>query len=193
MAIRTFFNPPATDKAETANKISLVLVPMEVYRAYLWLYSCSFNMVKQMEKVLDDGHHQEILKRGPGLGYVMPDEAKIRATTKALREALESFDGSDAEFVKGRVRLPIATARGFYQAAMLSDRLIDEVFTSIRKSEYMLWLRALKVTGEEYKGPTSLQETVDVWVAFNDLNLRQIVYPTSRRGQKLQPGWNIQP
>ncbi|MDB5491291.1 MAG: hypothetical protein JWO78_1140 [Micavibrio sp.] len=191
--VKGFFNPPATDQTVSEAKIRSVMVNPEVYRAYLFLYSCAFDMVKQMEAVLKDSHHQEILMRGPALGYVMPDEKKIAATTLALRTGLESFDTDDANFVGNRVCLPIETARGLYNVAMLSDRLADEVFLSIRKSEYMLWIRALKATGEVYEGATSLQEVVDVVVAFYNLAVKQVVHPSSRTGQKLQANWAARP
>lgn len=191
--VKGFFNPPATDNTASDAKIRSVMVHAEVYRGYMWLYSCAFHMVQQTEKVLDDARHQEILVRGPMLGYVMPDAEIIRKTTAELRRALEGFDPNEAGMVNGRVSLPIKTARGLYNMACLSDRLIDEVFMSIRKSEYMLWIRALKATGEIYDGPTSLQEVVDVFVAFNDLSVKQVIHPTSRKGQKLQSNWAIQP
>lgn len=188
-----FFNPPATDQTASSGQIRSVMVNPEVYRGYMWVYSCTYQMVRQMEAVFEDAHHQEIMRRGPALGYVMPDQERIEAATRALRDCLESFDPDEAGFVGNRVCLPITTARGLYNVAVLADRLADEVFRSIRTSEYMLWFRALKATGEIYEGATSLQEVVDVIVAFYDLAVKQVVHPSSRTGQKLQANWAIQP
>ena len=187
--VSVYFNPPATDQSVRDNRIACVMLHPEIYHAYIGLHYCAYNMVKTTEEVLRHSRHQEIIVRGHMLGLKMPDAEKVGATMKALRTLLESFNPDEAEFAGRRVKLPASTARGLFEVANLSDKLLHEIFNEIQKTEYMKLFGILRDMGDTYDGPTSLQEVVNTWQAFCDVAVKQISYASSTKGQKLQANW----
>ncbi len=169
-------------------RIAAVLVDPKVYHVYSFLYLEARRLVRKMEDVRNDSHHQEILIRGPALGYKMPDVEAIRTRTNALKDTLESFDPDNVCMLRRSVMLPAATARGLYLTAIQSAILIDTIFKNAKDSEYMLWLRALKHTGEEYRGPASLQQAVDTYTALVNSSYRNIMN-TPASGERLPNNW----
>lgn len=184
-----FYIPPQTEQQiSSTTRIAAVLVHPRVYAIYSFLYTEARRLVIKMEAVRDDAHHQEMLIRGPALGYKMPDVSSIRARTQTLKDTLHSFDPDDACMLKNAVMLPAATAKGLYMTALNAALLIDEIFKNARESEYMLWIRALKITGEEYHGPVSLQQAVDTYTALVNASYRNLVNTPASR-ERLPEDW----
>lgn len=140
------------------------MVRPRLCHAYLSMNLVAETMLCKMEAVLSDPHHQDIIRRGPALGYRMPDTNGITNRTAALKAVITHYRDYDFHYKPGsQIALPARTVHGLFFTAIHSALLVDDVFKNIRHSEYMLWLRALKVTGEPYQGPTSLQEVCNTW------------------------------
>jgi hypothetical protein len=188
-SLTVFFNPPLTDTRQVDSRIKAVMLDIKIYRAYMWLYSCSCEMVRKMDRVLLDKKHQALLEQAWARGYRTPDTAAMRTSITIFRESLENLDPNNAEMVRHRVvRLPACTARDLFNMAVESDKIIDDVFRSIRQSDYMKIFRDMKASGMEYQGSTSLQEVANIWSALWAISVIQENYPSSK-GEKLQPNW----
>lgn len=186
-----FYAPPPTS-GEVGHDVRIkeVIVGSLLSNQYLYLHLLARTMVEKMDEVFNDPYHTEVMIRGRSMGYVMPDVQSIYYRTKELNDVLDSYNPYDfcAMDDCGLTRLPAATAIGHYRVALHSAILVDEVFTAIRQSEYMLWMRTLKESGEPYAGATSLQQVCDTWYALVGSTCANLI-DVERRNARLPDNW----
>lgn len=139
-----------------------------VYYQYLRnLHRDAVAFVDKIEIVMDDGEHQLLMSEGQQCGFILPDAEAFRKKLYAFRDHLKSYDPTACRSVKRIdcsglesevVILPIKVAKGFLSTAINSAEFIDTFLSSMRQSEYFVWLRELKAMGAPYAGPTSVRE-----------------------------------
>lgn len=144
-----------------------VMIDGNLYAAYIEQYHYAHRMLLALQSVVDDGEHQLIMEEARRAGYKLPDEAIFRRELETYRDFLNSFNPYDVRVARdGRIRLPMRTARSLYFMAEYNQALGQYILGSVLRTEYLRRFTELKRAGFPYAGPTALQETADLLMAY---------------------------
>ena len=171
-----------------AMRIRRVRVHREVFEAYAEVYRAALIMTRKMDDVLDHHQHRALIDNGVSSGYKVPDVEAVRARNEMIKIYLDGIDPyDDAVEQGGMIEFPARTARQLHLVARHSTHMISDVINNINQSDYMLLFRNLKKIGNEYTGPTSLQEVFNVWGTLINSHSRESRHVAQNR--RLPANW----
>jgi hypothetical protein len=178
-----------TDIELNPPRIRRVKVHGAVFGAYVDLYNTATIMARKMDEVLDHYEHKTLIASGLDQGYRMPDVEAVRARNNVIKIYLDGLNPyHDAVLQGDLVEFPARTARQLQLVAHHSTLMIEDVVNNIQKSDYMLWIRNLKLGGGAYMGPTSLQEVFNLWMGLVVASKREQNH-LPEKGRRLPANW----
>lgn len=163
------FTDAADSEAAAAkgDRRSGVIIDGALYTAYIEQYHQAQRLSLALQTVIDDGEHKLVMEEARHKGYNLPDEDAFRRELETYRNFLNSFNPYDVRMARdGRVRVPMRTARSLYFMAEYNRALSEFVLASVLRTEYLRRFTDLKRAGFPYAGPTALQESADLLMAY---------------------------
>lgn len=163
------------------------LVSGSLYAMHAHLYRESRTMIDQLERVLNDGEHRQVIEEGRTLRMRMPDTESFRLRIEAFRAHLDSYDPRQVVRLPGdRVQIPLSTARNMHTTNLLATSFVYDFFSEIQRTDYLKYLRQLRTQGFMYAGPVCVQEVFNPYLTLHYLAafLKQEAAP-----EKLPVNW----
>lgn len=163
------------------------LVSGSLHAMHVNLYRESRIMVDQLERVLNDGEHRQVIEEGRLLRMRMPDTESFRLRIEAFRAHLDSYDPRQVTRISGdRVQIPLHVARNMHTTNLLATSFVYDFFSEIQRTDYLKYLRQLRAQGFMYAGPICVQEVFNPYLTLHYLAafLKQEAAP-----EKLPVNW----
>ncbi|QQG36100.1 MAG: hypothetical protein HYS17_11515 [Micavibrio aeruginosavorus] len=163
------------------------LISGSLHAMHVNLYRESRIMIDQLERVLNDGEHRQVIEEGRTLRMRMPDTESFRLRIEAFRAHLDSYDPRQVtRLPDGRVQIPLRIARSTHTTNLLATSFVYDFFSEIQRTDYLKYLRQLRAQGFMYAGPICVQEVFNPYLTLHYLAafLKQETSP-----EKLPVNW----
>jgi hypothetical protein len=170
--IDTVFNKSLSDLAQEFNfkgRIKYIDLPRALHDSYINLYECVENAVEKLGSVLLDGEHALILSEGRG-AFTLPPDDYFDAYIENAKKHLKILNPYRFETTKAEhVRISASQMEGFLKVFTAGYDLLWAVSQTLKESDYLACLRAMRARGVAYAGPTAVAELRNLSLSFDSV------------------------
>tara|TARA_R110002124_G_scaffold64985_2_gene177352 strand:- start:159722 stop:160321 length:600 start_codon:yes stop_codon:yes gene_type:complete len=176
-------------------RASFVLLPRELYDAYLHFYRLARTASQRAQETVADADHKHAMSTGRKYFNNMPDETifiqRIEKFYDRLKNHTASFYGirytaNLNNHPEEYIALRGEQATGFYDLLLEGNRLFVDTVNSVWKTDYLKAFTQLKQSGLPYEGATCLQEIIDM--GFHVYTIQRLTEDLIENG-RVTPEW----
>jgi len=148
-----------------------VRVPIKVYESCWDMHELSLRLVEAMERVSENYEHSLLVNEGYDMGYNMPSMPQMLAEMRDFKEALCEFKPyALRRKEKDYVQIPAEQAVFLSGMINYDAFIISRIFDAALNTDYMKPFSNYRAAGYQYRGPSALQETLDLLVGLARLS-----------------------